>query len=116
MAKVPQAVQYISATFGEEDIDRVWDYLGKKFGFNTLAWKKEFEATVTPLPRNTSRQEAFILFGKQKIEPLLNLILKRRQYPTWIRLLSYVLKDKIDKSRKADAFYKERYGGKGNRV
>jgi hypothetical protein len=111
MAKVPQAVQYITSNFDEADIDRVWSYLGKKFGFNTPAWKKEFEQSVTPLPRNTSRQEAFILFGKERIEPLLNVILKRHRYPTWIRLLTFVLKDKIEVNRKLDMFYRGRYGG-----
>jgi len=109
MAKVPQAVQYISTNFEEEDIERVWQYLEKKFGFNIAEWKKEFQGTIAPLPRNTSRQEAFIQYGKLKIEPLLNLILKRHHYPTWIRLLTYVVKEKIDGSKARDRFYRGRY-------
>lgn len=109
MAKVPQSVQYIKDAFDEEDIDRVWEYLRKTFGFNVREWKTEFKASIEPLPRNTSIQEAFILFGKKKIEPLLNEILKRKQYPTWIGLLTFVLKDKIEGKQKRDLKYRNRY-------
>ena len=109
MAKVPQSVQYIKDVFDAADIDRVWEYLGKTFGFNISAWKEEFQTALGHFPRNTSVQEAFMTFGKQKIEPLLNEILKRKRHPAWIELLTFVLKDKIDEREKRDAYYKDRY-------
>lgn len=109
MAKVPQSVQYLKDVLDVADIDRVWEYLGEKFGFNIIAWKEEFNTERSRLPRNTSDEEAFLIFGKQRIEPLLNKILMRRRYPTWIGLLTFVLKDKIDKRKKRDEYYKDRY-------
>ena len=44
-----------------------------------------------------------------QIEPLLNTILKRHRQPTWINLVTYVLKEKIDRRKKVDEFYKARY-------
>jgi hypothetical protein len=44
-----------------------------------------------------------------KIEPLLNLILKRHRYPTWINLVTFVLKEKIEKRKELDQFYRGRY-------
>ena len=109
MAKVPQSVAYIKEVFDPEDIEKVWTYLKTTFSFNTKAWKEDFNTERSRYPRNTSVQEAFMIFGKQRIEPLLNEILRRKRYPTWIGLLSFVLKDKIDKRKKRDAFYKNRY-------
>jgi len=109
MAKTPQVVQNIKDTLDKDDIERVWDYLGKTFGFNSGRWAADFNAAIKSLPRDRSVEEAFILFGKEKIEPLLNEILKRKQYPTWIELLSFVLKDKIDERHKRDKRYKKRY-------
>jgi hypothetical protein len=50
-------------------------------------------------------------YGKKKIEPLLNVILKRERYPTWINLVSYVLKEKIEKRKIKDELYRDRYNG-----
>ena len=109
MAKVPQSVQYIKEALDKEDIERVWDYLGKTFGFNLRKWKEEFNASIKPLPRDTSVEEAFIIFGKQRIEPLLNEILRRKQRPTWIALLTFLLRDKISARQKRNEKYKERF-------
>ena len=109
MAKVPQSVAYIKDVFDPEDIEKVWEYLEKTFSFNVRSWKREFNTERSHYPRNTSDQEAFMIFGKQRIEPLLNEILKRKRYPTWIGLLSFVLKDKIAKRKKRDEYYSDRY-------
>mgnify|MGYP003447314011 CR=1 FL=1 len=114
MAKVPQSVQYVKDVFDPEDIEKVWEYLKKTFCFNVRLWKKEFEAEKSHYPRNTTEQEAFMIFGKHRIEPVLNEILRRKRYPTWIGLLSFVLKDKIDERTKRDAYYKNRYQQKTN--
>ncbi len=83
-----------------KDIDKVWAYLGKKFGFNVRGWKNEFNDYFNPYDRDKSIQTQFMEFGKQKIEPILNDILCRDKYPTWIYLLAYLLKDKIEDKKK----------------
>jgi hypothetical protein len=111
MAKVPLTVQYIREVFEVEDMDRVWAELEKRFHFNIKAWKKEFEIEAYNHDRFKDLQEVFLEYGKKKIEPLLNIILKRERYPTWIKLVSYVLKEKIERRRMEDEFYRDRYGG-----
>ena len=109
MAKVPLPVQYIREVFEVEDIDKVWNELERRFHFNINAWKKEFEIMACNHDRFKNLQEVFLEYGKIKIEPLLNIVLKRHRYPTWINLVTYVLKDKIEQRKKLDEFYKERY-------
>ncbi|HMG92856.1 MAG TPA: hypothetical protein VK589_22520 [Chryseolinea sp.] len=109
MAKVPLSVQYIREVFEVADIDRVWNELERRFHFNVNAWKKEFEVIAANSDRFKDLQEVFLEYGKMHIEPLLNIILKRHRQPTWINLLTYVLKDKIDKRKNQDEFFKNRY-------
>jgi len=109
VAKVPISVQYIKDVFEVEDIDKVWDLLYRKFHFNIPLWRQEFEKELRRAPRFTSTQEVFMVFGKKSIEPLLNEVLKRQRHPTWIKLLCYVLQDKIAERKKRDDFYKERF-------
>jgi hypothetical protein len=109
MAKVPSSVQYIRDVFEVADIDKVWNELERRFHFNVKAWKKEFEVIASNSDRFKDLQEVFLEYGKMKIEPLLNIILKRHRHPTWINLVTYVLKDKIAERKKQDEFYKDRY-------
>ena len=109
MAKVPSSVQYIRDVFEVKDIDKVWNELERRFHFNVRAWKKEFEVIASNSDRFKDLQEVFLAYGKMNIEPLLNIILKRHRHPTWINLVTYVLKDKIAERKKQDEFYKERY-------
>jgi len=109
MAKVPSSVQYIRDVFEVKDIDKVWNELERRFHFNVKAWKKEFEMIASNSDRFKDLQEVFLEYGKMNIEPLLNIILKRHRHPTWINLVTYVLKDKIAERKKQDEFYKERY-------
>src|SRR5690242_18328739 len=95
MAKVPLSVQYIREVFEVGDIDKVWNELERRFHFNIKAWKKEFEVVASNSERFKDLQEVFLEYGKINIEPLLNTILKRHRHPTWINLVSYVLKSKI---------------------
>ena len=111
MAKVPSQVQYIREVFEVEDIDKVWTELGKRFHFNIKGWKNEFEMMSTNHDRLKDIQEVFLEYGKMKIEPLLNTILKRHRHPTWINLVTYVLKDKIEKRKRLDESFKDRYEG-----
>jgi len=109
MAKVPSSVQYIRDVFEVSDIDLVWNELERRFHFNVRAWKEEFEIEAYNDERFKDLQEVFLEYGKKKIEPLLNIILKRNRYPTWISLVSYVLKEKIEKRKMQDEFYRDRY-------
>lgn len=102
-------VKYVKESFDREDIDKVWSYLGKKFGFNVPAWKKDFESFFLLSKRDKSIQDQFMEFGKKRIEPILNDILYRRRYPTWIALLSFLLKDKIEVLKIRDRYFKGRY-------
>ena len=86
---------YIREVLTTDDFDKVWHVLREKFSMNVPAWKALFEKAERTRGRFTSREEAFLLFGKQKIEPLLNDLLFRKHVPTWIYLLRYVLRDKL---------------------
>lgn len=86
---------YIREVLTTEDFDKVWNLLEDKFSMNIVAWKELFAKAERTRGRFTSREEAFMIFGKQKIEPLLNDLLCRRRVPTWIYLLRYVLRDKL---------------------
>ena len=104
-----EEVKYVKEAFDKEDIDRVWNYLGTKFGFNVPGWRKEFEESFSVCKRDKSIQDQFMEFGKIKIEPILNDILYRKKYPTWISLLAFLLRDKITELQKRDLSFKERY-------
>ena len=109
MAKVPLSVQYIREVFEVSDIDKVWNELEGRFHFNLKGWKKEFEVVANNSERFKDLQEVFLEYGKMNIEPLLNIILKRHRYPTWINLVTYVLKDNIELRKNIDAAYRDRY-------
>lgn len=99
---------YIREVLTTEDFDKVWDLLEKKFSMNIAAWKQLFERAERTRGRFTSREEAFMIFGKQKIEPLLNDLLFRRRVPTWIYLLRYVLRDKLRHQATRASHFKNR--------
>jgi hypothetical protein len=103
-------VRYIKEAFERDDIEKVWTYLGKKFGFNIPAWKKDFENSFLVSKRDRSIQDQFMEFGKKRIEPLLNDVLCRKALPTWINLLAFLLRDKIDALQKREQAFKKRYG------
>jgi hypothetical protein len=102
-------VKYVKQAFDQEDIEKVWDYLGKKFGFNIPGWKKDFQDSFAISRRDRSIQDQFMEFGKKKIEPILNDILFRKKYPTWINLLAFLLKNKIAILQDRDRGFKKRY-------
>jgi hypothetical protein len=86
---------YIREVLTTDDFDKVWQLLGEKFSMNVVAWKEYFAKAERTRGRFTSREEAFLRFGKQRIEPLLNDLLCRKRVPTWIFLLRYVLREKL---------------------
>ena len=109
MQKESISVKLIRDVLEVEDIDRIWLYLHETFKMNIPPWKERFRRELEIAPRFVNHQEAFMLFGKKKIEPLLNDLLKRSRYPTWVKLVTYVLRDKIETRRAIHDFYKDRY-------
>ena len=65
---------YIREVLTTDDFDKVWHVLEEKFCMNVAAWKESFAKAERTRGRFTSREEAFLLFGKQQIEPLLVLL------------------------------------------
>lgn len=104
-----QVVKYVKDAFDPEDIERVWSFLGNKFHFNVPAWKKEFNQTLDLSIRHKSIQVQFMEFGKRRIEPLLNDILCRHNFPTWITMLSHILRDKIEILKSRNQRFRNRY-------
>jgi hypothetical protein len=79
--------------FEEAHIEKVWQLLAEKFHFNIPEWKKEFRDFLGKQYRNTEETDAFLIFGTQKINPILNGILKRNSlHPTWQKMVEYVMK------------------------
>jgi hypothetical protein len=105
-----EVVKYVREAFDSQDIEKVWEYLGKKFGFNIPAWKTDFINSFLTSKRDKSVQDQFMEFGKKKIEPILNDVLCRKQVPTWINLLSFLLQDRINALQNRDRSLKKRYG------
>lgn len=74
-------------------IEKVWELLEEKFCFNVKAWKKEFLEYYKKQPQNISKEEAFVDFGSECINPILNMVLKRAEYhETWRNMLKYIVR------------------------
>ena len=96
---------YIREVLTTDDFDKVWNVLEEKFSMNVSAWKEMFAREERTRGRFISSEEAFLIFGKRKIEPLLNDLLCRKRVPTWIYLLRYVLRDKLaERARRAKQY------------
>lgn len=103
----------IRQVFGETDIEKVWVLLEKTFRVNVRWWKNKFEEHFRKSTRDFSKEELFVRFGKERLEPSLNIILARKELtPTWLNIIRYVVRDKIrEKQREADAiknYYKRK--------
>jgi hypothetical protein len=96
---------YIREVLTTDDFDKVWQVLEDKFSMNIAAWKASFASAERTRGRFTSREEAFLLFGKQRIEPLLNDLLCRKRVPTWIYLLRYALREKLQAREEKARFH-----------
>jgi hypothetical protein len=79
--------------FSEMHIALTWDELHSRFGFDLMTWKKKFNDYLMKQPRETDIVSAFLRFGNDRLNPLLNEILGRSSgYPTFNRLTTYVAK------------------------
>lgn len=79
--------------FSEMHINHTWDELHERFGFDLTTWKKKFNDYLMKQPRETDLVSAFLRFGNDRLNPLLNEILGRSSgFPTFNRLTTYVAK------------------------
>lgn len=56
----PIIVKHIREALDLHGIELVWQYLGKKFGFNIKAWTGEFQNCLNLNSRDVSYQEQFM--------------------------------------------------------
>lgn len=81
--------------FEEMHIAWMWEELHERFGFPIKEWKKKFTEYLDKQPRETTVVGAFLRFGSDNIEPILNQVLCRREgYATWNNLCDYIVKKK----------------------
>ncbi len=79
--------------FEEMHVNVVWDELKQRFSFNLVSWKNQFSGYLSKQPRNTHELDAFLKFGIDLINPVLNQILGREGYhPTFMNMVEYILK------------------------
>jgi hypothetical protein len=88
--KLPREVE---AALSATHIEKIWTLLEERFCFNVKLWKKDFHHYYQQQPRSVSMQEAFVEFGAEFINPILNTVLKRdHHHATWSNILKYVVK------------------------
>ena len=74
-------------------IEKVWELLEEKFCFNVKVWKKEFHDYFQKHSHQVDQREAFVQFVQEFINPILNLVLRRKEYhSTWQNILLYIVK------------------------
>jgi hypothetical protein len=79
--------------FSSVHMAKVWELLEEKFCFNIKKWKKEYMEYLQKQAHHVSEQEAFVDFGAEFINPVLNAVLKRdRYFDTWGNMLKYIVK------------------------
>ncbi len=88
--KLPRDVEDQLSTI---HIEKVWELLEEKFCFNVKVWKKEFHDYFQKQPHEIQMPQAFANFGREFINPVLNLVLRRSEYhETWRNILIYIVK------------------------
>lgn len=76
-------------------MQQCWDLLADKFGFNVKEWKLRLLEYKLRHHRRELETDVFLVFGNKVLNPLLNQILQRRSgYPTFNRMVEYVMKGK----------------------
>jgi hypothetical protein len=87
----------IREVFDETDIEKVWEYLRVTFHLNAGRWKQAFEKEYRQSSRSMTKMEVFVRFGQKHWLKAFNIILARQElHPTWIDLLRYIVRDKIE--------------------
>ena len=82
----------VANDFQEIHIPYVWEELHARFGFDIQKWSKDKFPMYLRQQRHASRLDAFMTFGNDRINPLLNELLCRPvNHPTFNRLLHHVL-------------------------
>lgn len=105
---IPKDVREV---FDETDIDKVWTYLKDTFHLNVSRWKQAFEREYRQSSRSMSKMEVFVRFGQKHWLKAFNVILAREElHPTWIDLLRYIVKDKIEAKHRESTENMKVYG------
>lgn len=87
----------------EVHIQKVWDQLGQRFGFPEKNWKSKFKAYLEKQPREVSTPRAFLKFGMDNINPILNnLLLRSPGIDTFNRLVVFVIENSDSYKRKRE--------------
>jgi hypothetical protein len=82
--------------FDKTHCDKVWLLLEEKFSFNIKFWKDQCRYYIDHQPRNVHELEAFLQFGNDNINPVLNKVLGRNEHHnTWYKLVEYVIRQSI---------------------
>lgn len=77
----------------EVHINQVWTELEERFGFPIKTWKKHFAEHLDSKPRSENILNVFLRYGSERINPILNGILIRREgFPTFHNLCEYVIR------------------------
>jgi hypothetical protein len=91
----------IRTVFEEPDIERVWNYMEETFHFNKKVWKPMFEEHFIRSTRELTKMEIFVRYGRDRFERAINVVLGRQEdYPTWLKLIRYIVRDKIKEKQK----------------
>ena len=89
------------------DLEEIWKHLKKTFGLNVSLYQQDFLKRSELLNGKESHPELIIEYGITVIQPALNKMLQRdSDYPTWINLLRFLLKDKLAENPEQRNYYR----------
>jgi hypothetical protein len=92
----------IGEVMTESDCAKAWDYLESTLHISKI-WRQDFEKKFLTQPRTISKQEFFIRYTRQNIDPHLSILLQRKQSPIE-SLLRFLLRDRLsEKKREGNA-------------
>ncbi len=89
------------------DLENIWDHLQKTFGLNVYVYQQGFKKHVELFHHNAYQPEFIIEYGLSAIQPVLNKMLQRESdYPTWINMLRFLLKEKLAENTEQRNYYR----------
>ena len=97
----------VEDVINQNDLDNVWDHLKKTFGLNVSLYKQDFIKRSELLNGNAIQPKLIVEYGTTVIQPVLNKMLQRDiDYPTWINLLRFLLKEKLAENPEQRNYYR----------
>ena len=89
------------------DLEEIWEHLKKTFGLNVSLYQQDFLKRSELLNGKESHPELIIEYGITVIQPVLNKMLQRDiEYPTWINLVRFLLKEKLAENSERRNYYR----------